>query len=107
MDSVTILTLAVVCYAACTALASVQYSSWPSKQRQRSESSRESKDALLVIAHPDDESMFFVPTILALAAAGRRVRILCLSTGSWNAGHTARKLLYMSHGFPITVILAK
>lgn len=37
--------------------------------------------ALLVTAHPDDEAMFFAPTILALRRGGYRVRILCLSAG--------------------------
>mmetsp|Transcript_19063 Transcript_19063/g.53353 ORF Transcript_19063/g.53353 Transcript_19063/m.53353 type:complete len:272 (+) Transcript_19063:100-915(+) len=39
---------------------------------------------LLVIAHPDDESMFFAPTVLSLRAAQVPIFILCLSTG--NAG---------------------
>lgn len=37
--------------------------------------------ALLAIAHPDDESMFFVPTIAALKRTGYRVHVLCLSKG--------------------------
>lgn len=41
---------------------------------------------LLVIAHPDDEAMFFVPTVLALARDGRRVHLLCLSTGDFGGG---------------------
>lgn len=36
---------------------------------------------LLAIAHPDDESMFFVPTVRAFIAAGWRVSIACLSNG--------------------------
>jgi len=36
---------------------------------------------LLVISHPDDESMFFGPTIQALRRAGARTHILCLSNG--------------------------
>jgi N-acetylglucosaminylphosphatidylinositol deacetylase len=35
----------------------------------------------VVIAHPDDESMFFVPTIHQLVSAGETVWILCLTTG--------------------------
>jgi len=38
--------------------------------------------ALLVTAHPDDEAMFFAPTIQALAAAGTTLSALCLSTGN-------------------------
>ncbi|CAE6405491.1 unnamed protein product [Rhizoctonia solani] len=39
---------------------------------------------LILTAHPDDECMFFSPTILALRGQGREVRGLCLSVG--NAG---------------------
>lgn len=41
----------------------------------------ESKTALILTAHPDDEVMFFTPTILALLAAGWKVGALCLSNG--------------------------
>jgi hypothetical protein len=41
----------------------------------------ESKTALILTAHPDDEVMFFTPTILALVAAGWEVGALCLSNG--------------------------
>jgi len=39
----------------------------------------------LLIAHPDDEAMFFAPTILALTRPElqNHVRILCLSSGSF------------------------
>jgi hypothetical protein len=37
--------------------------------------------ALLIIAHPDDESMFFVPTITCLNKLRVAVSILCLSNG--------------------------
>ena len=40
------------------------------------------RGVLLVTAHPDDEAMFFVPTLLALQARGVAVHVLCLSTGS-------------------------
>ena len=41
---------------------------------------------LFVIAHPDDECMFFAPTILALTRSGQYdVFLLCLSSGN----HTA------------------
>ena len=41
------------------------------------------KRICLLIAHPDDEAMFFSPTLLALTApeTGNHVKILCLSTG--------------------------
>ena len=37
--------------------------------------------ALLVTAHPDDECMFFAPTILAAAGLKCDVFLLCLSEG--------------------------
>jgi N-acetylglucosaminylphosphatidylinositol deacetylase len=39
------------------------------------------KTALILTAHPDDEVMFFTPTILALLDAGWEVGALCLSNG--------------------------
>lgn len=36
---------------------------------------------LLLTAHPDDECMFFAPTILQLVASSSDVYSLCLSTG--------------------------
>ena len=38
------------------------------------------KTITLLIAHPDDEAMFFSPTLLSLSPHNR-LRILCLSTG--------------------------
>ncbi|KAI9709591.1 MAG: N-acetylglucosaminyl-phosphatidylinositol de-N-acetylase [Bogoriella megaspora] len=42
------------------------------------------KRICLLIAHPDDEAMFFAPTVLALSKPelGNHVKILCLSTGN-------------------------
>jgi N-acetylglucosaminylphosphatidylinositol deacetylase len=37
---------------------------------------------LLVIAHPDDESMFFAPSLLSLVHSSARVFVLCLSNGT-------------------------
>lgn len=41
------------------------------------------KRICLLIAHPDDEAMFFAPTVLALSRpeTGNHVKILCLSSG--------------------------
>lgn len=36
----------------------------------------------LVIAHPDDECMFFTPTLVHLKASGHALHILCLSSGN-------------------------
>ena len=40
----------------------------------------EEKNILIVIAHPDDEAMFFVPTIRRLRGANK-LYLLCLSNG--------------------------
>ncbi|MAD83902.1 MAG: hypothetical protein CL912_13145 [Deltaproteobacteria bacterium] len=42
------------------------------------------KRICLLIAHPDDEAMFFAPTLLALTSPdlGNHVKILCLSSGT-------------------------
>ena len=49
--------------------------------------SEDRKTALISTAHPDDEVMFFTPTILALLAAGWEVGALCLSNGASLRGH--------------------
>ncbi|RDY06897.1 putative N-acetylglucosaminyl-phosphatidylinositol de-N-acetylase [Mucuna pruriens] len=49
------------------------------------------RNALLVIAHPDDESMFFTPTINFLTSKGHNVRILCLSIGDADGKGNIRK----------------
>lgn len=45
--------------------------------------SLQGKRILLLIAHPDDEAMFFAPTLLELTRPERQnhVKILCLSSG--------------------------
>lgn len=44
-------------------------------------------NTLLVIAHPDDETMFFSPAIATIAAFQASIFVLCLSTGKdlWHA----------------------
>lgn len=44
--------------------------------------------SLLLIAHPDDESMFFAPTMLDL---GSNLAILCLSEGNYNGAGRLRR----------------
>jgi N-acetylglucosaminylphosphatidylinositol deacetylase len=41
------------------------------------------RNILLVIAHPDDEVMFFGPTLVGItnSSAENNVRVLCLSNG--------------------------
>ncbi|KAI0378721.1 LmbE-like protein [Hypomontagnella monticulosa] len=58
-----------------------------------------SKRICLLIAHPDDEAMFFAPTVLALTRPenGNHVKILCLSSGNADGlGETRKKELVKS-----------
>ncbi|KAI0456204.1 putative deacetylase LmbE-like domain-containing protein [Xylaria acuta] len=57
------------------------------------------KRVCLLIAHPDDEAMFFAPTVLALTRpeSGNHVKILCLSTGNADGlGETRKRELVKS-----------
>ncbi|AEO69650.1 cac1fa96-2dc0-47f8-bf43-ac2a48e6c618 [Thermothielavioides terrestris] len=57
------------------------------------------KRICLLIAHPDDEAMFFAPTVMALAKpeTGNHVKILCLSSGNADGlGETRKKELAKS-----------
>ena len=47
---------------------------------------------MLVIAHPDDETMFFSPTIHELRRRGCNVTILCLSNGEGSSGDVHSQL---------------
>ncbi|KAK1322346.1 hypothetical protein QJS10_CPA03g02411 [Acorus calamus] len=61
--------------------------------------SKEMKNILLVIAHPDDESMFFSPTILSLGKEGHNLQILCMSTGNADGkGDLRKEELYRACG---------
>src|SRR2546421_12476804 len=57
------------------------------------------KRIILLIDHPDDEAMFFSPTLLALTdpCLGNHVKILCLSAGNADGlGETRKKELVES-----------
>ncbi|KAL4968871.1 PIG-L family deacetylase [Aspergillus stella-maris] len=57
------------------------------------------KRICLLIAHPDDEAMFFAPTLLALTkpGLGNHIKILCLSSGDADGlGHIRRTELTKS-----------
>lgn len=57
------------------------------------------KRICLLVAHPDDEAMFFAPTVLALTrpATGNHVKILCLSSGdAAGLGETRKRELVKS-----------
>ncbi|KAK3380457.1 putative deacetylase LmbE-like domain-containing protein [Lasiosphaeria ovina] len=59
----------------------------------------QNKRICLLIAHPDDEAMFFAPTVLALARpeTGNHVKILCLSSGDADGlGETRKRELAKS-----------
>uniref|UniRef100_A0A8C3JS86 N-acetylglucosaminylphosphatidylinositol deacetylase n=1 Tax=Calidris pygmaea TaxID=425635 RepID=A0A8C3JS86_9CHAR len=47
--------------------------------------------ALLVTAHPDDEAMFFAPTVLGLGRDGARPAVLCCSPGNYYSQGEIRK----------------
>lgn len=49
------------------------------------------KRSLFVIAHPDDECMFFGPTILGLLSEGVDVHIVCLSEGNFDGKADKRR----------------
>jgi N-acetylglucosaminylphosphatidylinositol deacetylase len=51
----------------------------------------------LVVAHPDDEAMFFTPTIASLRAQQCAIFVLCLSTGNfYGLGATRRQEMQAS-----------
>ncbi|KAJ9618892.1 N-acetylglucosaminyl-phosphatidylinositol de-N-acetylase [Taxawa tesnikishii (nom. ined.)] len=59
----------------------------------------QNKRICLLIAHPDDEAMFFAPTVLALTSPhlGNHLKILCLSSGNADGlGETRKKELIKS-----------
>ncbi|KAL5544248.1 hypothetical protein UlMin_008032 [Ulmus minor] len=49
------------------------------------------RNVLLVVAHPDDESMFFSPTLSHLTSRGHNPHILCLSIGDADGKGDIRK----------------
>ncbi|XP_032563806.1 N-acetylglucosaminyl-phosphatidylinositol de-N-acetylase isoform X2 [Chiroxiphia lanceolata] len=53
--------------------------------------------ALVVTAHPDDESLFFAPALLGLRRAGAAPAVLCCSAGDYyNQGEIRKKELEQS-----------
>ncbi|XP_078427979.1 uncharacterized protein LOC144700448 [Wolffia australiana] len=52
---------------------------------------RERKKVLFVIAHPDDESMFFSPSIISLISKGWNPHVLCISAGNAEDKGSLRK----------------
>ncbi|KAJ5458184.1 hypothetical protein N7475_009572 [Penicillium sp. IBT 31633x] len=75
------------------------FSSTSSSPFTRSFPRLENKRICLLIAHPDDEAMFFAPTVLALTRPelGNHVKILCFSTGNADGlGETRKQELQKS-----------
>jgi N-acetylglucosaminylphosphatidylinositol deacetylase len=75
------------------------FSSTTSSPFTRSFPRLQNKRICLLIAHPDDEAMFFAPTVLALTKPelGNHLKILCLSTGDADGlGETRKKELQKS-----------
>ncbi|KAJ8043326.1 N-acetylglucosaminyl-phosphatidylinositol de-N-acetylase [Holothuria leucospilota] len=66
--------------------------------RRRKKVPSETSNVLLVIAHPDDECMFFGPTLLSHGNdVNTVVNLLCLSTGDfYGEGERRQKELYQS-----------
>lgn len=74
-----------ICWACAAAILSYQLacSITPSGTFLPSDAHGECPQSTLVLtAHPDDEVMFFAPTILSLVASGCEISALCLSNGS-------------------------
>jgi len=46
---------------------------------------------LVLTAHPDDEVMFFAPTIMSLADKGYKIALVCLSAGDFDGLGAVRK----------------
>ncbi|KAJ5782738.1 N-acetylglucosaminyl phosphatidylinositol deacetylase [Penicillium paradoxum] len=69
------------------------FSSTTSSPFTRSFPRLQNKRICLLIAHPDDEAMFFAPTVLALTRPelGNHLKILCLSTGDADGLGETRK----------------
>ncbi|KAJ5558754.1 hypothetical protein N7535_009366 [Penicillium sp. DV-2018c] len=69
------------------------FSSTSSSPFTRSFPRLQNKRICLLIAHPDDEAMFFAPTVLALTKPelGNHLKILCLSTGDADGLGATRK----------------
>lgn len=53
---------------------------------------KNNKEVLIIIAHPDDEAMFFLPTINFLIKNNFKIRLLCLTNGNYyGLGKTREK----------------
>uniref|UniRef100_A0A8C2V8V7 N-acetylglucosaminylphosphatidylinositol deacetylase n=1 Tax=Chinchilla lanigera TaxID=34839 RepID=A0A8C2V8V7_CHILA len=74
---------------------------WDSSERKRTREQAGLPGAgsrtLLVIAHPDDEAMFFAPTVIGLGRLQHQLSLLCFSAGNYyNQGEIRKKELLQS-----------
>ncbi|XP_045454121.1 N-acetylglucosaminyl-phosphatidylinositol de-N-acetylase [Melitaea cinxia] len=69
----------------------VVYRRYARKLPTRTRGSLGAKRVLIVTAHPDDECMFFGPTIFRLCEQGAEVYLLCLSNGNYEGKGNERK----------------
>jgi len=74
MDFYLAIAIPILITTACLYTAQIAKASLPTLRNKR---------ICLLIAHPDDEAMFFSPTLTALTAEGlgNHIKILCLSSG--------------------------
>ncbi|XP_064127913.1 N-acetylglucosaminyl-phosphatidylinositol de-N-acetylase isoform X1 [Loxodonta africana] len=71
----------------------------PTRSWERTDQLGAGSRTLLVTAHPDDEALFFAPTVLGLARLGHRVSLLCFSAGNYySQGEIRKKELLQSCG---------
>ncbi|XP_049879163.1 N-acetylglucosaminyl-phosphatidylinositol de-N-acetylase [Pectinophora gossypiella] len=57
----------------------------------RTRGALKTKRVLMVVAHPDDECMFFGPTIFRLCEQGADVHVLCLTNGNYEGKGQIRR----------------
>uniref|UniRef100_A0A7N0T749 N-acetylglucosaminylphosphatidylinositol deacetylase n=1 Tax=Kalanchoe fedtschenkoi TaxID=63787 RepID=A0A7N0T749_KALFE len=78
-------------------LCKIYHASYSSSRTTFLTESKHKRNILLVIAHPDDESMFFSPTISYLTSNGHNLYVLCISTGNADGmGNTRNEELYQA-----------
>ncbi|XP_073948281.1 phosphatidylinositol glycan anchor biosynthesis class L [Choristoneura fumiferana] len=75
----------------------VVYRRYARRLPTRTRGALRAKRVLVVVAHPDDECMFFGPTIFRLCEQGADVHLLCLSNGNYEGkGQERRKELWLA-----------
>lgn len=73
----------------------VVYRRYARKLPTRTRGSLGAKRVLIVTAHPDDECMFFGPTIFRLCEQGAEVYLLCLSNGNFFCNYVCEMCVKM------------